>query len=64
MSKQFFVHYDYVCWKCPKRHEATATVKAETADEAQIVFEAESAAWPGMDNWEYDTTVTGVSWRL
>ena len=62
MSK-FFVHYDYVCWKCPKRHEATATINADTADEAQLVFEAEASAWPGMDNWHYDTKVTGVSWR-
>jgi len=61
--RDHFVHYTYVCWKCPERHEGMATVNAEDPNAAQAIFEAEAAVWPGMDNWEYDTKVKGVSWR-
>lgn len=64
--KQFHVHYDYVCWKCPKRHEGTATISADTADAAQATFESsltEWNDWPGVGGWDYDTRVIGVSWR-
>lgn len=65
--KKYYVHYEYTCWKCPKRHEGTATIEAATADEAQAEFEkslTEWNDWPGVDTWDYDTKVTGVSWRL
>lgn len=64
MSKQFFVHYEYTCWKCPKRHGATATMRADTADDAQKAFEKEYVEWEGLDSLDYDVKVTGVSWRV
>lgn len=66
MSKQFFVHYEYTCWKCPERHEGTATIEADSADDAQARFENDANEWndwPGSDGWDYDTKVKGVSWR-
>ena len=62
----FYVHYEYTCWKCPKRHEGTATIEAMSPEDAQERFENETTNWddfPGVDGWDYDTTVIGVSWR-
>ena len=62
----FYVHYEYTCWKCPKRHEGTATIEGMSPEDAQERFENETTAWddwPGVDTWDYDTRVIGVSWR-
>ena len=63
---EYYVTYEYTCWKCPKRHEGRATIEAVSADDAQKRFELETAGWddyPGVDGWHYDTIVKGVSWR-
>lgn len=62
----YFVHYEYTCWKCPEQHEGTATIEALGPEDAQERFENETIGWddwPGVDGWDYDTKVIGVSWR-
>jgi len=65
--REYYVSYEYTCWKCPKRHEGRATIEAYGPDDAQERFERELTGWddwPGVDGWDYDTRVIGVSWRV